>query len=197
MERYSFSGSASASVRATDDETREMRAQQAPETRSSQAAERGQDGPAADESKASQMSVLGKTLVFKGELTANEDLLIQGRVEGSITHTASNLAIGPHGDVKADISARRVVVQGKVTGDIRATESVVIEVSANVQGNIFAPRVSLKDGAKFRGSIDMEVGDDTVRQPVRVSQGSQSSQGSKRSRTKSELSSDHVEEILG
>ena len=88
------------------------------------------------------MSVLGKTLVFKGELTASEDLLIQGRVEGSITHSASNLAIGTNGHVKADITGRRVIIQGKVEGDVRATESIVVEVSANVRGNLYAPRVS-------------------------------------------------------
>ena len=79
-------------------------------------------------------SVLGKTLVFKGELTANEDLLIHGRVEGSITQTASHLAIGAHGDVKGDITGQRVIIQGKLEGDVRAAESIVIEASANVRG---------------------------------------------------------------
>jgi cytoskeletal protein CcmA (bactofilin family) len=115
--------------------------------------------PSALDAAANQkMSVLGKSLVFKGELKANEDLLIQGRVEGSITHSASHLAIGAHGDVTADVHAQRVIVQGKLEGDVHATESVVIEVSANVQGNIYAPRVAIKDGAKFRGSIDMDPG---------------------------------------
>jgi cytoskeletal protein CcmA (bactofilin family) len=106
-----------------------------------------------------QVSVLGQTLVFKGELAANEDLLIQGRVEGKITHRASNLTIGTHGEVYADIVAQNVIVNGKVQGDIRAAESVVVEPSAHVVGNIFAPRVGIKEGAKFRGSIDMDFGE--------------------------------------
>ena len=114
--------------------------------------------PAFDAATNPKVSVLGKTLVFKGQLTANEDLLIQGRVEGSITHSAAHLAIGAHGDVSADVHAQRLIVQGKLEGDVHATESVVVEPSANVRGNIYAPRVALKDGAKFRGSIDMDAG---------------------------------------
>lgn len=106
----------------------------------------------------STFSVLGPSLVFRGELSAEEDLLIQGRVEGSIKHRATNLTIGAHGDVRADIVARRVIVQGKVVGDIRASESVIVEPSANVRGDIFAPRVGLREGAQFKGQIDMESG---------------------------------------
>ena len=102
------------------------------------------------------LSVIGQTLKFKGDLVAEEDLLIQGRVNGTISHRAKNLTIGAHGDVKANISAQNVIVQGKITGEIRATESVVIEPSAFVVGDIYAPRVGLKEGAKFKGSIDMD-----------------------------------------
>lgn len=102
------------------------------------------------------LSVLGRSLIFKGELTAEEDLLIQGRVEGSIAHRAKNLTIGAHGDVEADIVAQHVIVQGKVHGDIRASESIVVEPSARVRGNMYAPRIGLKDGAKFKGGIDMD-----------------------------------------
>jgi cytoskeletal protein CcmA (bactofilin family) len=130
----------------------------------------GQVAPAHADDGASALSVLGKTLVFKGELTANEDLLIQGRVEGSIIHSASHLAIGAHGDVQADIAGRRVIIQGKLEGDVRATESIVIEASATVRGNLYAPRVTVKDGAKFGGSVDMETGSDgsgdTQRLPI-------------------------------
>lgn len=104
---------------------------------------------------ARNLSVLGPSVVFKGKLSAEEDLLIQGRVEGSINHTAPNLTIGAQGDVKADIVAQKVIVQGKVQGDIRASDAVIVEPSAQVLGNIFAPRVALKEGAKFSGRIDM------------------------------------------
>ena len=134
---------------------------------------------------AHSMSVLGKTLVFKGELTAGEDLLIQGRVEGSITHTASNLAIGAHGQVKADITGRRVIIQGKVEGDVRATELIVVEASANVRGNLHAPRISLKDGAKFLGSIDMTSADDKAGDTQRLPNPS-----GKRSKSKNDLTAD-------
>jgi cytoskeletal protein CcmA (bactofilin family) len=102
-----------------------------------------------------ELSVLGQSLVFKGELEAEEDLVIDGRVEGTITHRAQHLTIGPHGNVKADIIANRVLVQGHVVGNIRATETIVIEPSAHVVGNLFAPRIGLKEGAEFDGRIQM------------------------------------------
>ena len=103
------------------------------------------------------LSTFGRSLVFKGELVAEEDLLIQGRVEGTIQHNAANLTIGPFADVRADIVARHVLVQGKVVGDVRASESVIVEPSANVRGDISAPRIGLREGAKFKGQIDMDV----------------------------------------
>ena len=102
------------------------------------------------------LSVIGQTLKFKGDLVAEEDLLIQGSVKGTIDHRAKNLTIGAHGNVTANIVAQNVIVQGKIQGEIRATESVVVEPSARVVGDIFAPRVGLKEGAKFKGSIDMD-----------------------------------------
>lgn len=100
------------------------------------------------------MSVLGPTLSFKGELKAEEDLLIQGKVQGSIQHT-SNLTIGDQGNVKADIKAEFIAVEGKVQGDLQGTKSVVIKETADVDGNIFSPTVSLHEGATFNGKIDM------------------------------------------
>lgn len=102
-----------------------------------------------------ELSVLGKSVVFKGEFEADEDLVIDGRVEGKITHRAEHLTIGPHGNVKADIMAQRVLVQGTVVGNIHAADTIVIEVSAHVTGNLFAPRVGLKEGAEFDGRIQM------------------------------------------
>ena len=104
------------------------------------------------------LSVVGETLVFRGDLTAEEDLLIQGRVSGSITHRAQNLTIGASGDVKADIVAQHVIIQGKVRGDVRASESIIVAASARVEGNLYAPTIGLKEGAKFKGSIDMDPG---------------------------------------
>jgi cytoskeletal protein CcmA (bactofilin family) len=100
-------------------------------------------------------SILGPTLRFKGELSAEEDLLIQGQVEGSIKHTAS-LTVGKQGEVKADINARHITVEGKVQGDLHGSKAVTISATADVRGNIFSPTVSLIEGAKFKGSIDMD-----------------------------------------
>jgi cytoskeletal protein CcmA (bactofilin family) len=100
-------------------------------------------------------SVLGATLRFRGELSAQEDLIVQGSVEGSITHT-SNLTIGSEGTMKGDIRARVIVVDGKVEGDLYATESVNIRATAKVKGNIFAPRVGITEGAFFQGHVEMQ-----------------------------------------
>lgn len=104
--------------------------------------------------KQKKHSVLGPTLRFKGELSADEDLLIQGAVEGSIKHTSS-LTIGEEGQVHANISAEYIAVEGKVKGDLAGSQSVVIRDSADIDGNIFSPVVTLLEGAKFNGSIDM------------------------------------------
>jgi cytoskeletal protein CcmA (bactofilin family) len=104
---------------------------------------------------ASRASVLGPTLKFRGELSAQEDLIVQGSVEGSITHTQS-LTIGTDGAMKGDIRARVIVIDGKVEGDLYATESVNIRATAKVKGNVFAPRVGISEGAFFQGQIEMQ-----------------------------------------
>jgi cytoskeletal protein CcmA (bactofilin family) len=105
--------------------------------------------------EASRASVLGPTLRFRGELSAQEDLIVQGSVEGSITHTQS-LTIGTDGVMKGDIRARVIVIDGKVDGDLYATESVNIRATAKVKGNVFAPRVGISEGAFFQGQVDMQ-----------------------------------------
>src|SRR6202046_2060567 len=100
-------------------------------------------------------SVLGPTLRFRGELSAQEDLIVQGSVEGAITHTQS-LTTGTGGSMKGDIRARVIVIDGKVDGDLYATESINIRATAKVKGNVFAPRVAIQDGAFFQGQIDMQ-----------------------------------------
>ena len=104
---------------------------------------------------AARASVLGPTLRFRGELSAQEDLIIQGSVEGSITHT-QNLTVGTDGSMKGDIRARIIVIDGKVEGDLYATESVNIRATAKVKGNVFAPRVGITEGAFFQGQIEMQ-----------------------------------------
>src|SRR5690606_29130148 len=101
------------------------------------------------------VSVIGPTLVFKGELSADEDLVIQGTIEGTIAHHKKNLTVGKEGRVKADINAASVTIQGQVEGDIHGDEFVELAESAVVTGNIYSPRIRMADGARFNGSINM------------------------------------------
>lgn len=104
---------------------------------------------------ADRASILGPTLHFKGDLTAEEDLLIQGRVEGSITHT-QRLTVGTQGTVKANIRAQLIIVEGAVEGDLQAEKAIFVKETARVIGNIYAPVVSILEGASFSGNIDMD-----------------------------------------
>ena len=108
-----------------------------------------------DNARDTKSSVLGPTLKFKGELTADEDLLIQGRVEGSIRHSSS-LTIGEGGYVKANVAAEYIVVEGRVQGDLKGSKCVKVRESAKIDGNILSPKVSLVEGATFNGKIDMD-----------------------------------------
>lgn len=110
---------------------------------------------AAPQDASRKVSVLGKTLVFKGELSADEDIILQGRVEGSIHHTQS-VTVGIDGVVIGDTHARSIVVEGTVEGDLRGVVSVLIAATAKVRGNISAPRVGIMEGANFNGSVDMQ-----------------------------------------
>src|SRR5262245_28967049 len=102
-----------------------------------------------------RMSVLPPTLRFKGELKAEEDLLIQGTVEGSIHHT-QRVTVGKEGRVKANIRAQTIKVEGNVEGDLHAERSVYVGETGDLRGNIHAPSVSLVEGSRFNGSVDMD-----------------------------------------
>ena len=101
------------------------------------------------------VSVIGPTLVFKGELSADEDLIIEGLIEGTIAHHKKHLTVGKHGRVKADIHASSVIVLGQLVGDIHSEGMVSLAKSANVKGDIFCARIVMEDGARFEGKIDM------------------------------------------
>jgi cytoskeletal protein CcmA (bactofilin family) len=102
--------------------------------------------------------MIGPSINIKGEVSGDEDLVIEGRVEGTVKLHGNELAVGKSGTVFADIEARVIRIEGEVTGDISGNEKVVITQSGNVKGNIVAPRVTLEDGAIFKGSIDMNPG---------------------------------------
>jgi cytoskeletal protein CcmA (bactofilin family) len=101
-------------------------------------------------------AVIGPSIRIHGELTGEEDLVIEGQVEGTIHLDKHNLTIGGNGRVKANIQANGVIVEGQLEGDIAGNEKVIIRRTGNMRGNIVAPRVTLEDGAMFKGSIEME-----------------------------------------
>jgi cytoskeletal protein CcmA (bactofilin family) len=109
-----------------------------------------------------QVSILGPTLRFKGELHAEEDLMIRGHVEGSITHS-QRLTICRDGHVKADIQGQVIAVEGTVEGDLNATTSVAIMESGHLNGDVRAPSVSIVEGANFNGSVLMDAAAATPR----------------------------------
>lgn len=103
----------------------------------------------------SERATIGRSISIRGDVTGDEDLLIQGRVDGSVDLSEHAVTVGPDGEVKASIVARLVVVEGTVEGNLRADEQVILRSSAQVHGDIEAPRVVLEDGARFRGGVDM------------------------------------------
>lgn len=103
-------------------------------------------------------AIVGKSIVVKGELQGGENVTIEGQVEGKITLKQHVLTVGTHGRIHADVLARSVVVLGEVVGNIEAAETVSIRAEGTVDGDIKAPRVAIVDGARFRGGIDMEQG---------------------------------------
>lgn len=106
--------------------------------------------------RAKNVSVIGPTLVFRGELSADEDLVIEGTIEGTIAHQKKNLTIGSKGRVSADIHASSVLVEGRLDGDIHSDGLVSLAKGANVNGNIYCARIVLQDGARFNGKVVME-----------------------------------------
>jgi cytoskeletal protein CcmA (bactofilin family) len=100
-------------------------------------------------------TVLGQTVVMKGELSANEDLLIEGQFEGTISLEDHCLTVGADGQVKAEIRARQVVILGSVSGNIAAREKAEIRRSGHVVGDLKAGAVAIEEGAFFKGSIDI------------------------------------------
>jgi len=106
--------------------------------------------------RSENVSVIGPTLVFKGELAADEDLVIEGQVEGTIAHHKKDLTVGKQGRVKADLHANSVIVEGQLVGDIYGEKVVTLAGSSNVTGNIFSRRIVIEDGAIFNGTIDMK-----------------------------------------
>ena len=107
-------------------------------------------------SRSSEIATIGKSVVVKGELSGSEDLVVDGEVEGSIALRGQSLTIGPNGRVRANIEARNVILHGRVDGDIHASDRVELRKSASLSGDITTMRISIEDGAFFKGTIDIQ-----------------------------------------
>src|SRR5665811_680045 len=114
----------------------------------------GPPRPVAAATSADQATI-GKSLVIKGEVTGSESLYIDGRVEGSINLAGNRVTIGRNGVVAANINAREIVVLGKVRGNLTASDRVDIRSDGSLTGDVVAARISIEDGAFFKGGIDI------------------------------------------
>lgn len=101
-------------------------------------------------------AVIGRSIRIDGDLRGEEDLRIEGDVSGTVELRNNHLTIGKEGKVRADVYAKSIAVDGTTEGDLFASERVVVHVNAQVRGNITAPRVGIEEGARFRGSIEMD-----------------------------------------
>ena len=101
------------------------------------------------------LAQIGKSVVIKGELSGSEDLYVDGQVEGSISLKNNSLTVGPHGQVKASVEAKGIVVQGKLDGNVLASDRVDLRKSAIVTGDISTQRISIEEGAFLKGKVDI------------------------------------------
>lgn len=103
-----------------------------------------------------EAAVIGPSIHIDGDVRGEEDLLIEGEVSGTVQLKNNSLTIGPQGKVRADVYAHSIYVDGYLEGDLYGSERVHIRKSAQVKGNVTSPRVSLEDGAKFKGAVEMD-----------------------------------------
>lgn len=106
--------------------------------------------------KTAEFAHIGKSVIIKGELSGSEDLYVDGQVEGSIELSGNRLIIGPHGQVRASVNAKGVIVQGKLDGNIRASERAELTKSAVAVGDIVTQRIAIEEGAYFKGKVDIQ-----------------------------------------
>jgi len=112
--------------------------------------------PKAPDAARGEMIFIGQSVVIKGELSCGEDLYIDGQVEGTIDPKGNRLTIGPNGRVKANVTACAVVVQGKLEGNIQASDRVDLKQSAVVMADIATQHTSVDEGVYFKGSINVQ-----------------------------------------
>jgi cytoskeletal protein CcmA (bactofilin family) len=104
----------------------------------------------------SEVAHIGKSVVIKGELSGSEDLYLDGEVEGTIQLDKHSLTVGPNGRIRAHVHAREIIIHGKVDGNIRGIDRVELKRSAVLVGDIVTQRISIEDGAYFKGAVDVQ-----------------------------------------
>jgi cytoskeletal protein CcmA (bactofilin family) len=109
-----------------------------------------------DMPKTGEFAHIGKSVVIKGELSGSEDLYVDGTVEGAIQLQGHNLVIGPNGHVHADVNAKGVTIQGKLEGNIRASDRAELQKAAVVLGDIVTQRIAIEDGAYLKGKVEIQ-----------------------------------------
>jgi len=116
-----------------------------------------------------EQATIGKSLFVKGEVSGSESLYVDGKVEGTINLPGNRVTVGRNGQVAANITAREVVVLGKVRGNIQASDRVDIRSEGSLTGDVAAARISIEDGAYFKGGIDIRKPGDTKGGPSSTS----------------------------
>ena len=101
------------------------------------------------------MAQIGKSLKLKGEITGNEDLYIDGEVEGTVELKGNSLTVGPNGNVHADVSARSITILGRLQGNVKARERTEIRKTGSFAGELLTAQIVIEEGSVFRGSIDI------------------------------------------
>src|SRR5436309_10787047 len=99
---------------------------------------------------------IGKSIYIRGELSGNEDLTIEGTVHGKVELKDHNLIVGSTGRILAEIHAKAVIIQGEVQGNVHAEDRIELATSGTVKGDLVAPRIVIADGARFKGTVDMD-----------------------------------------
>ena len=102
-----------------------------------------------------EQATIGKSLVVKGELSGSESLYVDGKVEGAINLPGNRVTVGRNGQVAANIMAREIVVLGKVRGNCQASDRIDIRSEGSLTGDVIAERISIEDGAFFKGGLDI------------------------------------------
>jgi len=116
----------------------------------------------------SDQATIGKSLVIKGEVTGSESLFIDGKVEGTISLPGNRVTVGRNGNVAANVTAREIVVLGKVRGNLNASDRVDIRNEGSLTGDVIAQRISIEDGAFFKGGIDIRKPGQAPKEPTEI-----------------------------